>query len=218
MLEEHQPVAQADLQCAPELALRHRPEDEPDDHRRHWVVPAAHEIAADAECHEHHQLDGGWIRSQRAHHSKHENARIEPWLRHLQQAHPQADKRQVQHQQHQVANEEAGDQPPDEIGVGHEEQRTGHQPVLLEARKHHRGSGRCGKAERQQRHQRAGRGRVVGRLRARHPFDRTFAELLGLHRELALERVRQQRRHFGAARGQRTDRETQANAAQPRLP
>ena len=56
VLEEYQRIAEADLQRAAELALRHRAEDEADDHRRDRIVPAAHQVPRDAEDHEQEQL------------------------------------------------------------------------------------------------------------------------------------------------------------------
>ena len=71
--------------------------------------------------------------------------------------------------------------------------------------------------ERQQRHQRARERRVVGRLGPGDALDRALAPL-AVRRELLLGRVGQERRHLGAARRQRPEREPDPRAAQPRLP
>ena len=72
--------------------------------------------------------------------------------------------------------------------------------------------------EREQRHERARERRVVGRLGAGHALDRALAELLRVLGQALLGRVGQERRHLGAARRQRAEREADARAAQPRPP
>jgi hypothetical protein len=69
--------------------------------------------------------------------------------------------------------------PHDQIGALGEQQRPGVEAVLLEAREHHRGSGRRRQAEREQRHQRAGGGGVVGGFGAGDALDGAVAELSG---------------------------------------
>ena len=96
-----------------------------------------------------------------------QDAGVELRLRDLQQLDPHADQRQVEHQQHHVADVERGDQRPDQRRVGVEQLRPGLDAVVLERAEQDRGGVRGRDAERQQRDQRRRDRRVVGRLRAR---------------------------------------------------
>ena len=171
-----------------------------------------------AERREHGQLDHRGLGGDGAHGREHQDAGVEPGLRDREQPHPQADQRQVEHQQHDVGDEQAGDQAPDQIGPLGEQQRPGIEAVLLEAREHHRGGGRGRQPERQQRHQRAGGGGVVGGLGSGDALDRAVAEFLRMLGQPPFGRIGQEGRDLGAARRQRADREAEQRAAQPRLP
>ena len=104
--------------------------------------------------------------------------RIEIGARDQEEPHPDAGQRQVQDKQHEVADIERGDQPPDELGVAVEQERAGLQVVVLERREQHGGGRRRRQAEREQRHQHAGGGSVVGGLRSGDAFDGAVPELL----------------------------------------
>ena len=216
-LHQHQRIAEADLQRAAQLAFGDRPEDQADHHRRDRVVVAPHQEAEHAEARQHGELDHRGLGRDRAHGGEDQDAGIEPRLRDREQPHPQADQRQVEHQQHHVGDEQARDQPPDQIGLLGEQQRPGIEAVLLEAGEHHGGGGRGRQAERQQRHQRAGGGGVVGGLGPGDALDRALAELLRMLGELLLGRIGQEGRDLGAARRQRADREAEqrCRAARP---
>ena len=135
-----------------------------------------------------------------------------------QQLGPQRRQRQIQHQQQEVADEQARDQRPDQQRLLLEQRRTRLDPVGHERGQHHR-RGRVGRqTQRQHRHQRARRRRVVRRLRAGDALDGALAELVLVLGELLLRDVGQERRQFGSAGRQRTERESVGGAAQPRLP
>ena len=138
--------------------------------------------------------------------------------RDVQQLGPHRGQRQVEHQQHRVADEQARDEPPHQLRAGLEQQRPGLQAVLLEGREQDRRRGRGRQAEGEQRDERACGGGVVGRLRAGDALDGAVAELVLVLGEPLLDAVRQERRDLGAAGGQRAQREAEHRAAQPRPP
>ncbi len=158
------------------------------------------------------------MHAERAERGDDEDAAVEPGPRDRQQLDPEADERQVEHQQHRVADVQAGDHAPHQRRFVFEQQRARLQAELLKRREQDGGGRRRRQAEREQRHQRA-RGRcVVGGFGAGHRFDRAAAEFLRPLREPLLDRVRHQRRQLGAAGGQRAERKADRRAAQPRLP
>ena len=216
--EEHRQVALADRQRAAELLLGQRPQDQADHAGRHRHVEHAHAEAQDADDPQDDQVDHVVVQRVGAHGREHEDAGIEPGPGDVQQLHPDAGHGQVEHQQQHVADVEAGDQAPDQVGVALEQQRAGLQAVLLERGQHDGGRGRGRQAERQERRQRAGHGGIVGGLGPGHGLDRTLAELLGVLGQALLDQVGEEGRDLAAAGRQGTDREAQERAAQPGLP
>ena len=148
-----------------------------------------------------------------------QDARIEPGPRDGQQLHPQADQRQVQHQQHEVGDQQAGDQAPD--------QRRG----LLVNSSGPGCSPNCWKPASM-----IAAVAVVGRpsvssgtsvpaadalLAASGPATPSIApwpNSSGCLASCLLDRVGQEGADLGAARRHRADREADRRAAQPRLP
>ena len=216
--EEHGPVALADRQRAAELRLGERPEDQTDDAGRHGHAQHAHAEADHADQVEQDQVDDVVVQRVGAERREHQDAGIELRPRDGQHLHPQADQRQVEQEQHDVADVEARDQAPDQVRLGGEQQRSRLQAELLERGEQDRGGGRGRQPERQQRHQHARGGGVVGRLGPGHALDRALAELLGPPGEALLHHVGEKGRDLGAARRQRAEREAERGAAQPRLP
>ena len=108
---------------------------------------------------------------------QHQHAGKEQRRRHAHHPRPHAHERQVQHQQHHVADVEAGDEGPHQIGLRLKQQRARLEAVLLERRQQHRRRGGRRQAQRQQRHQHAGRGGVVGGFGAGHALDGAVPEL-----------------------------------------
>ena len=134
-------------------------------------------------------------------------------------ASPRGGQRQVQHQQQRVADQQAGQQRPHQVGLLGHQLRSRLDAVALEGGEHDRRRRRHGQAQRQQRHERAGRGCVVGGLRTGDALDGALSELAAvLAGEPALQHVGQERRGLGSARGHRSEREPERRAAQPRLP
>ena len=91
---------------------------------------------------------------------------------------PDAGERQVEHQQHEVADEQRGDQRPDQRPARSNSSGPGLHAVLLERGEHDRRGRRGRQAQGQQRHQHAGGRGVVGRLRTGDALDGALAELL----------------------------------------
>ena len=126
--------------------------------------------------------------------------------------------RQVQDQQQQVADEQAGDQRPDQVALALQQQRAGLDAVRDQGGEHDR-RGRVGRqAERQHRHHGAGGAGVVGRLRTGDALDGSLAELLGVLGQPLLGDVGEEGRDLRAAGRDDAEREAERGAAQPGLP
>ena len=149
-----------------------------------------------------------------------QDAGVELGPRDLQQLGPQRRQRQVDHQQQGVADQQAGEQRPDQVGLVGHQRRAGLDAVGLHGRQDDRGGRGDRQPEGEQRDEHAGGAGVVGGLRAGDALDGALAELLGVLAagELALGDVGQERRRLGAAGRQRAEREAERGAAQPRLP
>ncbi len=93
--------------------------------------------------------------------------------------HPDADQRQVDDDQHQIADPHRGDHAPEQFGLLGHHLRTGHDAVDGHRADHQRHHRVRRNAERQQRNERGLRGGVVGAFRRRDAFDRAPAEPLG---------------------------------------
>ena len=106
------------------------------------------------------------------------DARIQQAIRHAQQPHPDADQRQVDDQQHQVADPHRGDHAPDEFRLLLHHLRTRHDAVNGHRADHQRHHRVRRDAERQQRNERGLRRGIVGAFRRRDAFDRALAEPL----------------------------------------
>jgi hypothetical protein len=113
------------------LLLRQWPEDQPDDRRRHREAQSPHGKAEQAHHIHHPDVEHRVVQAVRAKRGEDENRAIEKRLGNFQQPGPHGRQREVQHQQHHVADVEAGDQSPHQIGVGREQQRPRLQVVLL---------------------------------------------------------------------------------------
>ena len=203
---------------AAELLLGQGPEDQADHAGCDRHIEHTHAEAQNADDPQNDQVGHVVVQRVGAHRGEHEDAGIEPGLGDVQQLHPDAGHGQVEHQQQHVADVEAGDQAPDQVGAAVEQQRAGLQAVLLERREQDGGSGRGRQAEREQGRQRAGHGRVVRGLGAGHGFDRTLAELLRVLGQALLDQIGEEGRNLAAASRQGADRKAQERAAQPGLP
>ena len=139
-------------------------------------------------------------------------------LGHFEQLDPQAHQRQIQNQQHHVADVERCNQRPHQSGRAGEELRAGLNAVALECAHEHGCGVRCRDAEREQRNQGRSNGSIVGRLGASHAFNRAFAEFFGVLRELFFSSVGEKSRNLAAACGDRAEGNANGCAAQPCRP
>ena len=129
--------------------------------------------------------------------------------------------RQVDDQQQGVADEEAGQQRPHQVGLVGHQCRAGLDAIGLQRGDQHGGGRGDRETERQQGHEHARGARVVGRLGAGDAFDRALTELaVGLPAtgQLALGDVGQEGRRLRAAGRHRAEREAQRRATQPGSP
>ena len=105
---------------APQVLLHQLAEHEAEQHRRRLEAELDQRVADEAE-----QADEHHVRRQRvdrvdADAAEHQDCRKHQAVRHLQQAHPHADERQVDDEQHQVADPHRGDHAPEQVRVlGH---------------------------------------------------------------------------------------------------
>ena len=131
----------------------------------------------------------------------------------VQNARPQADQRQVENQQQDVAEEKAGDHRPHEIGALLEQERARRQAVDDEGAHQHGDGRRAWNAQRQQRnHGRVGIG-VVGRFRRGHALDGALAEFLRCLGDALLEHIGDEGRDDGADAWNQPQEEADAGAA-----
>ena len=147
-----------------------------------------------------------------------QNAAVEQRLRNGEQAHPQAHQRQVEHQQHNVADIKTGNQAPDQRGGAREQQWPRLEIILFKGRKQNGGRCRGWKSQCQQWNQHARNGRVIGRFRAGNTFDGAAAKFLWMLGELFFKEIGQEGRNFRAARRQRAEWKPECGAAQPWFP
>ena len=124
---------------------------------------------------------------------------------HLEEAHPQPDQRQVDDQQHEIADPHRRDHAPEQVGLLGHDLRTRDDAVDGHGADH-QGHHRVGRdAEREQRNEgRLGAG-VVGRLGPRHALDGAASEARGVLGELLLQRVGGERAEHGAVAGQQAE-------------
>ena len=199
---EHHRRTFGNRQRAAQLLFGHRSEDQADDRRCKRNRPPPHQVADAANRVEQADVERRAVHAVRARARQDQDPAVQRRPRDGEQPHPQADQRQVEDEQHHVADVEARDQPPHEPRLVLEEERSGLESVLLKRGQQNRRRGGRRQAEREQRHERAGRGCVVGGLRSCDPFDGAVAELARIARQPPLDRVREERRDLGAARAE----------------
>src|SRR5687767_15338852 len=153
MGDEDREIPLADRQRTPELLFRQRPQNKPDDARRYRNIEIAHEETDNSQEQEKVKVEGGIVEAVNAERGEQENAAIQQGRRNGEKTHPYSHHRKVEHQQHDVADIKAGDQPPHELALAREKQRPGLKTILLESSEHDRRGGGGRQPERQERHQ-----------------------------------------------------------------
>jgi hypothetical protein len=151
-------------------------QDEPEEERRWFEAVHAQNVAECAEAGAEQQIERAMIRRIRADAREHDRGRVEKAIRNQEQSAPDADERQVDHEQHEVANPHARDEPPEERRLLRDDAGSGLNAVHDERAQEHRHHRVRGEPERQERDERCLRRRVVGRLRTGDTFNRALTE------------------------------------------
>ena len=114
--ERHEVALREDQRLA-QIVLQHRPEHERQHQRRRFITELAHEIADHAE--RDHDIDVEHVVAGAidADDGEQDDQREQNIIRQLQQLDPHPDHRQIEHQQHHVADIHAGDDAPEQAGV-----------------------------------------------------------------------------------------------------
>ena len=201
------------------LAQRHledRRDHEPEHQRRRIEAEFLQRIADHAEDQHDPHVDDRVVHLVDADHAEHDDQRIEIGVGDPQQVHEHADQRQVEQEQHQVADIHRRDEAPEHVGMVVDQVRPRRHAVDQERRHQHRDHRPGRQPERQHRHERAGRGGVVGGFRAGDAGDRTLAEFFRMPRKLALERIGHEARDDVRRARDDADQESEHRAARDR--
>ena len=113
--DEHAPVAARQQQRAPQVLFHHRPQDEAQQQRRRLAAQLDEHVADDAEDRHHPDVEGVVVGRVHADRAEQHDGREQPAVGNGQQLDPDADQRQVQDDQHQVADPHRGDQAPEQL-------------------------------------------------------------------------------------------------------
>ena len=151
------------------------------------------------------KLDHAAIDGKSAQHGNGDDQRVKNAAGNVEQAHENADQRQIQNQQHHVADVHAVNQTPDQVRTVLEQQWPGLNAVHDESAHHDRCGAAAGHAQGEQRHHGAGRVGVVGGLGAGHAFNGALTEFFGIFGQPLFGRVRQQRGDGAAGTRQDAD-------------
>ena len=192
-LRESPPVAVGNRERPPQRHLHAVAEHDRQQQRRRVELRLAQHVADRAEDAHDHDLARVRVDAVDPDHRHEQHARRQVEIGNPQDVDEQADQRQIQDQQHDVADVHAGDQPPEHVGMLADQLRTGLDAVNLQRGQQDGRRGNRRDAEHQQRNHRAAGRRIVGGLRSRDTLDLAGAERLGLARQLALHRVAHER-------------------------
>src|SRR5215208_7953311 len=127
---QNRKIPLADRQRTPQLLLRQRSEEEPDDTGGHGKSEMAHQETDPSEYQQKVDIEGRIIEAVDAQCREHEDSTIEERRRDRQKPHPHTDERQVEHEQHCIADIEAGNQSPHQLALPCEQQRSRMQSIL----------------------------------------------------------------------------------------
>ncbi len=175
--DEDRRIATREQQRAAQVLLHHRPEHEAEQQRRRLAFELDEEHAEEAEDRGLRHVEARVVDRVDADRAEQQDGGIEHAVGHLEQLDPDADQRQVEHDQHQVADPHRRDQAPEQTGVGRHHLRAWLDVVDGHRADHQRHHGVLGNAERQQRNERRLRAGIVGRFRSGDALDRALAEL-----------------------------------------
>src|SRR5262249_51222118 len=213
-LNEDQQAAAAHGQRLDQVLLQQRPQDERENHRCKRPVILAEDVPNGAEHETYRHVEHAVPHAIGSQEAQQQDQRAQDPVGDAGDANPQADERRVQNQQDDVADVEARDDGPDEVGAPLEQERPRVQSVDGEPAEQQRQRRRGRDAERHQRDEAGRAGRVVGRFRRGHTLDGAFAETLGPRRHLLLGVVGDKYRDAGGAPRQEPEEEADAGATQ----
>ena len=164
--------------ACPEGGLQHLCQDARQDHRGDGVAELPHEVPDHPE--EGHDIDVEGLKPEAvgSDQGAKDDHRPQDVKGDFDDLGPHPDQRQIEDQQHHIADIHAGDDRPDEIRILDEEQRPGLEAVHHQPPQQHRHRRRRGKPEGEKRHEPGGGGGVVRRFRGADPLDRPMAEFL----------------------------------------
>ena len=178
LVEQPADVAVGQVESLAHLHLHERPEDDAEDQRQHRDAEPPDREADPAEDQQQGEVERVLVDAVGTQRGEEDDAGVELRPRDLQQPRPQRRQRQVDHEQQGVADEQARQERPDELGLVGHQGRAGLDAVGAHRRDDHRGRSRHGQAEGQQRHEHAGGAGVVGGLGTGDALDGALAELL----------------------------------------
>ncbi len=216
--EETGDVAAGRLQRSTQVPLEQRAEDGADDERQHRQSEPPHREPEQAERQQQEQVEGLALHGVRTHRGEEEDPRVEVGARDAQELGPGRRERQVEHEEEGVADEQARDEHPDEVGLLGEQEWPGLDAIAHERRDDDRGGRVRGQPQRQQGHHRPRSRGVVRGLGTGHTLDGALPELLGVLGELALGEVGQEGRDLGPSGRDGPEREAERRPPEPGLP
>src|SRR4051812_9774869 len=210
-----------------ELPLRHherlaqRPlhpaaEDEPQDERCGRIVEPAHEVAEHAEPDDQRDVEQASGSAVDADDGDADDQRVEDVVRRVQHLREDRHQRQVEHEQHHIADVHARHQAPEQRGIFGDEERPRPEAPQHERGEQHRRGSRARNAEREQRHERSAGLRVVRAFGGGHALDRTLAEFVRAPRHRLLHAIRNERSNGGPGTRENADQEPEHRAVQER--
>src|SRR4051812_14324604 len=210
-----------------EIALRHherlaqRPlhpaaEDEPQDERCGRIVEPAHEVAEHAEPDDQRDVEQASGSAVDADDGDADDQRVEDVVRRAQHLREDRHQRQVEHEQHHIADVHARHQAPEQRGILRDEERPRPEaPQHERGEQHRRGSG-ARNAEREQRHERPAGLRVVRALGGGNALDRALAEFVRTPRHRLLHAVGDERSDGRPRARENADQEPEHRAVHER--
>src|SRR3990170_2623034 len=171
----------------------HRRQYQPQYYRRGLEVKLAKPVAERAGRRHDADIDGAAVDGVNAENAKDQDRRIEQRIGNTQHVDEDPDQRQVEDQQHQVADIHAGDEAPKKLRLLGDQERPRRDAMDHHRGDHDGGNGPGRNAQGEHGNKGAGGGRVVGRLRAGDPRNRAVTEALRILRKPLLHRVGNER-------------------------
>ena len=214
--EERGPVAVGDRHGPAQVRLHEIAQKDAQDHGDKRHIQLSQQPAQHPEHHHHDQVESRARDAVNADEGHHRHDRHQELWRDQQHPHEQADHRDVHRQQHEVGNEQGRDQTPDNIRVLLEQQRPRRDVQRQQHRQQHRRRARARHPQRQHRHQRAARGRVVARLGRGDAAGIALAEGAILVRQRLFRRIGHERPQRGPGPRQDARDESQHGRADHR--